>query len=305
LSERAQVLVLLAARNGALCIGRQLQSVLHQMAVDVRVEVRDDDSSDGTRDLVSSLAHRDSRIVLRADHASSGSAAANFFKLLREALLDGFTHVAFCDQDDEWSQDKLARAVAALALTGADGYSASVDARWADGKRRVLSQHSGIRRADHLFEGAGQGCTFVFPVESARVLQRILHVHAVLLPAIHYHDWACYALVRASGRRWCFDPVPSMTYHQHGGNDTGARNSLAGFARRLRLIRQGWYRTQVAAVNRLLLAAYPEHAPAQEWCKLAGRPSARTARLMYVVRNGRRREIDRAIQAFAVGLGYL
>jgi rhamnosyltransferase len=297
--------VLLAARNGAFFIERQLQSVLQQIAVDVRVDIRDDDSSDGTRDLVSSLAHRDGRIVLHTDHASSGSAAANFFQLLREAPLDGFTHVAFCDQDDEWSEDKLARAVAALALTGADGYSASVEACWADGKRRVLSQHSGIRRADHLFEGAGQGCTFVFPVESARVIQRILHVHAVLLPAIHYHDWACYALVRASGGRWCFDPVPSMTYHQHGSNDTGARNSFVGVARRIRLIRQGWYRTQVDAVNRLLLAAYPGHAPAQEWCELAMRPSARTARLVYVVRNGRRREIDRAIQAFTIGFGYL
>src|SRR6185437_14487000 len=43
-----RVLVLLASYNGARWIGRQIESILAQEAVDVRIVIADDGSSDGT-----------------------------------------------------------------------------------------------------------------------------------------------------------------------------------------------------------------------------------------------------------------
>jgi rhamnosyltransferase len=296
----------MATRNGAATIERQMRSVLMQSDVEIRVEVRDDSSSDGTRELVAAIACNDHRISLRTDHDASGSAASNFFRLISGAQLEGITHVAFSDQDDEWHVGKLARAVAVMTQTSSSGYSASTEAIWPDGRRKVLSQSPNIRVADYLFEGAGQGCTFVLAVELFRKLQIDLAQHSPLLTNLRYHDWTIYALARTSGARWHFDALPSMLYYQHSGNDTGARNSVLGVLRRIALIRSGWYRAQVDGMISLLLEARPTHEAALQWHGLSRRGlKARLLRLIFVIQNGRRKLVDRVIQATAVLAGYL
>jgi len=304
-AARPRVQVLLASRNGAASIERQIGSVLAQEAVDVLLDVRDDGSTDQTRDVVRAISAGDSRVRLLADHVSTGSASGNFFALIREASLDGIDFVAFCDQDDEWFPRKLARAIEQMRSSGSTGYSAASMARWGDGRQRLLAQNSHMRRGDHLFEGAGQGCTFVFEAELLRRLRTKLSLHSALLKDVHYHDWSLFALTRASGARWHFDAEPTMYYEQHGANDTGARNSSDGIARRLALIRQGWYRGQVNAVVRLVLASFPDHAPALEWAALSGASGSRLQRAWFVARHGRRRTLDRLIQVIAATLGYL
>ena len=300
-----RVRVLLASRNGAASIERQLASVLAQVDVEVLVDVRDDGSTDRTRELVQALAAADPRVRLLEDHAPTGSAAGNFFALVRNASTDDVDFVAFCDQDDEWFAHKLARAAERMRATASSGYSAASLARWADGRERLLAQDPHVRYADHLFEGAGQGCTFVFDAGLFARLRADVLRHADLLPGVHYHDWSLFALARASGARWHFDAEPTMFYEQHGGNDTGARSSGDGISRRLALIRQGWYRAQVQAVTRLVLACIPDHPPAQAWVRLSGSSGSRLRRAWFVARHGRRRAADRLVQVVAAMLGYL
>ncbi len=310
MSATARVLVLLAARNGGQWIGQQIDSVLAQVGVDVRLLVRDDGSTDDTRDVVSALMAAHPRITLAEDHRATGSASANFFALTACADLEPFDYVAFCDQDDSWQPNKLERAVRRLREEGAAGGSAAVLARWSDGRSKVLSQSPATRHADYLFEGAGQGCTFVFDVGVFARLRDELARQSGMLPRLHYHDWSLYALVRTFGLRWTFDPEPTMVYRQHDGNDTGARDSGAGIMRRLELIRTGWYRAQVAAVAELVLRVNPADAAAARWIGLDAstarrRWGGRVRRLAFVARHGRRRALDRAILVAAVALGYL
>ena len=304
-SPRPRVLVLLASRNGATAIERQIDSVLAQAEVEVALDVRDDGSSDATREVVAGIAARDSRVRLLADHTPSGSAAGNFFALMRAASLDTADYIAFCDQDDEWLPHKLSRGVTLMRASGSAGYSTATLAVWPNGRRRVQSQNTRTRHADHLFEGAGQGCTFMFDVDLFRRLRDEIVRHGALLPRIHYHDWCLFALARASGANWYFDSEPTLIYHQHGGNDTGARSSGEGVSRRLAMIRSGWYRAQVSAIVRLLRSSAPAHVPAIEWERLSQDPGSRMRRLVYVMRHGRRRVLDRLIQAGAAALGYL
>jgi rhamnosyltransferase len=305
-----RILVLLAARNGSAWIKRQLASVLGQQGVNVEVEVRDDDSTDETRSLIERVAIGDARVRLRADHHGTGSAAANFFELVLAAELRGFDFVAFCDQDDEWHLDKLARAATRLRDEAADGYSSGVEALWPDGRRKHLSQQAALRGADYLFEGAGQGCTFMMTAAFFTTVQATLRLHRSSLAKIHYHDWTIYALARTLGCRWVIDQNATMTYHQHGGNDTGARGSTDGILWRLSRIADGWYARQVDAIAGLMHAVSPTDPMASKWLQLvAVRDQAgwrgRWQRLQFVAIHGRRRRVDRTVLLGAVVLGYL
>lgn len=303
----SRCLVLMATYNGAKYIGQQVRSLLAQDRVQVLVDIRDDDSADGTRDVIRGLAGSDSLVCLRQEHSATGSAAGNFFKLMLGADLTGIDYVALCDQDDLWARDKLARAVGCLSASGAAGYSTAVTAVWPDGRRKSLVQSSAIRAADYLFEGAGQGCTFVVTAALFSEVQALLRRHESLLAPIRYHDWTLYALARTLAHRWYFDSAETMQYLQHESNDTGARSSGAGVARRLALIRQGWYRAQVDAVTRLVLAVNPADAGALRWRALAGRAGVRgrLARLCFVATKGRRRFSDRMVLMGAALAGYL
>jgi hypothetical protein len=152
-------LVLLAARNGANHLERQLRSILSQRDVCVEIHIGDDASTDETAAIAESLA--DARIHVHRRPVATGSAAQNFLCLIRDADGSEFDYVSFSDQDDIWMPHKLRRAALEMSRTSADGYSSSVIALWPDGRESVYRQSASLRRADFLFEGAGQGCTFV------------------------------------------------------------------------------------------------------------------------------------------------
>ncbi|MBP6901695.1 MAG: glycosyltransferase [Burkholderiaceae bacterium] len=305
---RSKTLVLLAAYNGAETIERQISSVLAQDDVDIEILVRDDGSKDGTDDIVANLARQDPRVRLISDGRASGSAGANFFELIRIAPLSGCDFVAFCDQDDVWHSGKLSRAIHHLRTRGADGYSSAVEAVWPDGRRRTLRQNPQLRAADHLFEGAGQGCTFVMTVGFVLRVRAALAAHPQAFARLHYHDWAVFALARASGCNWIIDDAVTMTYLQHEANDTGARGSMGSIRRRWSLIAGGWYRGQILAMVDMLLLARPGDPAASQWRALSTRKHAWIAfaqRLHFVLVNGRRKRIDRCVMAAAVLLGHL
>jgi rhamnosyltransferase len=303
MAREPRILVLLAAYNGAPWVRDQIKSILAQQAVDVHIIVRDDGSSDDTRTQVERIASQ-GRIRLQAAPAPGGSAAQNFFALIRENPAVGFDFVALADQDDLWNADKLSRASRLLTTERSAGYSSWTTAVWPDGRETVLRQVGVPTESDFLFEGTGQGCTFVLSAEFYERARQFLLGTSELTRSIHYHDWALYALARSWGLRWSFDPHPTVRYRQHGGNDTGARYSANGLARRLRLIREGWYRQQLCAIADLALAANPSNPTACEWRGvLAARNRLRTAG--FCLRGGRRKGIDNTVLVLAALAGWI
>lgn len=245
-----QVVVLLATHNGARWLGPQLDSILGQQGVSVRVLVSDDASTDTTRELVQACAATDARVTVLPARGPFGSAALNFFALL--AALDPSatppSAVALADQDDVWHPDKLKRALTELHTRRAAAVSASVMAFWPDGKRQLLQKSQPLRAADHLFESAGPGCTYVLRGDVALRLSAWVAAHTDSLKRIAFHDWFIYAWVRNQGERWWIDPVPCMDYRQHDHNVFGARAGWRGFARRAHMLFGSWYRDQVLAI---------------------------------------------------------
>jgi rhamnosyltransferase len=303
-----RVLVLLTAYNGARFIAEQIRSILAQRDVDLTVAVRDDGSADATSAEISRAA-RDARIRISATSGGrSGSAAQNLFTLMRENAAKQFDFVAFADQDDVWHEDKIVRACRSLAHTGAVGYSSATLAAWADGRERVLRQVERPTRADFLFEGAGQGCTFVLEHGFYARVRALVDRHPRLTAQLHYHDWAVYALARAWGLSWRFDSQPSMRYRQHEHNDTGARRSMAGVAHRLTALRQGFYRAQLCGIADLCATAAPGNATVKAWREVLAEPAGLRRRLRmthFFLGDSRRRAADRVAVVFAALAGWI
>lgn len=304
-----RILVLMATFNGTPWIRDQVLSIAAQRDVAATLAVCDDDSVDGTLSEVRAAAGDILRVEVIRSNQPGGSAAKNFFRLIAAVDPEDYDFVALADQDDLWDFYKLARAAARLDASNAVGYSAAVRAFWPDGRKALLLQCPTPTLADYVFEGAGQGCTFVMRASYFEELQEVLARHRAALHLLHYHDWSIYALSRSMGRQWLFDDWACMQYRQHAGNDTGARSDTGGMRKRLALIRSGWYSTQTRAIARLCVSASGGSAPGavRYLCKLDAPRNwrGRLALCAFVLRHGRRRRLDRLVLAWAALAGYL
>ena len=82
-SSKASVAILMATRNGLQWLPEQIESILSQTGVAVRIFISDDSSNDGTVDWIKKLASIDNRVVLFDSDNSFGSAGKNFYHLIK------------------------------------------------------------------------------------------------------------------------------------------------------------------------------------------------------------------------------
>ena len=97
--------ILMATYNGEKFLREQLDSLLEQTYRDFKILIRDDGSTDGTRDILSeyTICYPE-KIKIIHDENKGGGAAKNFFHLINYATAD---YVMFCDQDDFWLPNKI------------------------------------------------------------------------------------------------------------------------------------------------------------------------------------------------------
>lgn len=300
--------MLLACRNGAPWIGEQLNSILAQQDIDLRIAVSDDASTDETVELVRQLQERDSRITLRTSTVPSGSAGGNFRRLFRDIDSTDFDYVALSDQDDIWEPEKLAVALRSLQGSGASGYSCATRSIWDNGRERLVRQDRHLRSADFLFEGAGQGCTFVIRKDFFAEVQLFCRTHIAETEALHFHDWLIYVLARAWNLEWHFDPAAWIRYRQHENNEIGSRGSLKAITDRLAKIRNGWYANQIDAALRVAAKAAPNSNIIRNFSSIFTKEASWNRRLKlasFAIAHGRRRLSDRAVTSAAAILGWI
>lgn len=293
-----RIKVLMATYNGEKWIDEQLHSIFQQKNVSISIIVSDDGSKDSTIDIISKFRNQGDAIELVPHTGSSGGAGQNFLRLFRQVDFRNLDYVAFSDQDDVWYANKMFRAVSLLRESNSNsvGYSSSVDAFWPDGSKKKLLQNPIVTPGDYLFEGAGQGCTFVLTADMACQIQQILVEHADLTRGIHYHDWLIYSIVRSLGGNWIFDQTPGMKYRQHAANDTGARVALSGIKLRLRLIKNGWYVCQINLILNFLRALDKSSLNSNVLInKLISIKSRKVPLVFFLVKNGRRKISDRLV----------
>lgn len=211
-----EVTVVLSTFNGSAFLQEQLNSLYAQSYPAARILVRDDGSSDSTRQILQ-REHVLARIAMLPSRGNLG-ATSSFFELLKVASETKTEFVAFCDQDDVWRHDKISRAVAALSAFGnlrPVMYCSRlevVDAGLTSTGFTPLPGKMGFGNA--LVENVCVGCTIMLNRQALDLVCRHLPQRA---PA---HDWWCYLVVSCFGEI-VFDPDASIQYRQHRNNVFG------------------------------------------------------------------------------------
>lgn len=244
-------IVLMAAYNGIKWIDEQISSINRQDGVSVTVCISVDLSTDGTHShLITKYSHLNNVHILSYGDVFGG-AGPNFYRLIRDVKIDDYDVIALSDQDDIWHQNKLLNAIQKLQQY--DCFSSNVTAFWEDGREALIDKAQPQQCWDYLFEAAGPGCTYVFKREFGLVFQEWLRRHhEVIANKVSLHDWLIYAFARHNGYSWYIDPNPSMRYRQHQNNQVGTNNNLAAAKKRLRLIKDKWYKNQIISIATLL-----------------------------------------------------
>ena len=253
-----RVAVLLATHNGRHWLPEQLESVLAQSGVEVEVFARDDASTDGTAEWLAECAASEPRLTVVESDGASGSAAANFYRLIQLVPADRELY-AFCDQDDIWVPTKLASHARLISTLGVDGVSSNVTSFTADGERNLVRKDFPQRRFDYLLESPGPGSTFLMSTRLLALARDYLNSPEAKTPP-QYHDWLLYVLARAHGWTWHIDAEPTVEYRQHDTNVMGANVGARSAISRLSLVREQWHRGQARLLARIALSvADDEH----------------------------------------------
>ena len=229
--------VLLSVFNGEAYLPAQLDSILAQDYQNLIIILRDDGSTDASREIVSRyIASHSPRMVLMPDDGRRLGACGSFAALMEFALtqkpLLGLSpaYLAFSDQDDVWDPDHLSTGMSAML----------------EQESRVASPvlvHSDLRVVDaHLVElapsliayqglqpwrmnfgrvlvaNAVTGCTMLINESLARLALPIP-------PQAIMHDWWIAVMARLQGETR-FLPRATVSYRQHGANALGARQRV-------------------------------------------------------------------------------
>jgi glycosyltransferase involved in cell wall biosynthesis len=249
-----RVAVLLSTYNGEAFLAAQLDSLRAQQGVQVEVFARDDGSTDATLEILAGYARWWPQLAAPMTGPNLGPAAS--FLTLLGGEMAGFDGFAFCDQDDIWLPDKLARAVSRLqdSVGAPTLYCSRV--MCVDRSLRPLGP-APIKRdgrfAHLLFENIAFGATVVMNAAARdRVRSRPPASGAIM------HDWWCALVVSAFGSV-IYDEHPGLLYRQHGDNQIGQSASRLGEWVRLA-------RVFARAPRRF----YPINAQAAEFMRLFG-----------------------------------
>ncbi|MTH63268.1 glycosyltransferase family 2 protein [Paracoccus shanxieyensis] len=237
---RPLITIIMATRNGADYLPTQLDSILGQSFPDWQLIVSDDGSTDATRQIVARYADQlgDGRIRL-TDGPCQG-ATANFLQLLEK--VEGDSWFAYCDQDDLWQPDKLARAVAHLSQrTGPAVYAARTTICDHDLHPLAPAPHFpgpfGLRNA--LIQACLPGNTTVANAAALRLLQR--GIVAATQAKIVSHDWWTYQLLAGAGADIFRDKAQVVLYRQHSANVMGRNDTTRARAARFGMLFDGQF----------------------------------------------------------------
>ncbi|MCI9098505.1 MAG: glycosyltransferase family 2 protein [Lachnospiraceae bacterium] len=103
-----RVQVLMSTYNGEKYLAEQLDSILNQTNVEVSLLIRDDGSSDGTRNVLEN--YRENYSCITVLYGENVGYKRSFMELLNLSDPE-IEYFAFSDQDDVWFEDKLFQSI--------------------------------------------------------------------------------------------------------------------------------------------------------------------------------------------------
>ncbi len=207
------ITVLLSTYNGEKFLREQIDSILSQDSVDVKLVVRDDGSKDNTTNILSEYQKAGSISYYSGNNLG---AAKSFMQLLIDAPESEY--YAFSDQDDYWKSEKLK-----IAIKSIEAYE--------DEPALYLSQTQLVDENLNLIDSIiinplltfGESLVYEFAAGCTIVMNRKLRdILITYMPNyIAMHDVWVYSVALAIGAKIVFDKTPHILYRQHGNNAIG------------------------------------------------------------------------------------
>lgn len=232
------VAVLVGVFNGKKYLDELLKSLLEQDYPHIQIYVRDNCSTDGSKDALLEWKERyPSKINLYFSQENEG-VVANFSALMDLAEAP---YIMFCDCDDRWLSNKVSKTLEAmkqLELEYGKSYPLLVhtDLIVADANLNEIApsfwDYSCLNKTKNceklprmLVQNQVTGCTMLINLP-LKQLAAPIPLECVM------HDWWLALVAACFGRVYALD-FPSLYYRQHESNDTGAKSyRLSSFFRR-------------------------------------------------------------------------
>jgi len=224
--------ILLAAYEGEKFLSEQIESILKQCTTNIpsiRITIGSDPSGDSTRKIADYYARSHQSIHHIANKHPSGSALANFGKLMELASKSDSKYFALADQDDYWHEDKLIKSFSRMAeiekssekgvpiLVFTDSQIVNEDLSLIS-KSFWMHERLDPRACNNYkrvtFQNIGQGCTFFFNRE-------LLELAVPLPQDARMHDHWLMLVASVFGIT-SYIKEPTLSYRQHSSNVVGS-----------------------------------------------------------------------------------
>ncbi|SCH00973.1 Chondroitin polymerase [uncultured Clostridium sp.] len=224
------VTVLLSTYNGEKYLKPQLDSLINQKNVKLKILVRDDGSTDSTLKILDNYTEKYNNIEYYA--TGNIGPAKSFLDLICKAK--GSDFYALCDQDDIWDEDKMTVAIEKLKELPEDKPNLYYS------NLRIVDQNLKFYRLAHdkkmynknkysaLTENLCTGCTAVFNRKACDMLTENLPEYCTM------HDTWVYMMCKLLGNV-VYDYTAHISYRQHEKNVVGTglkKNSIKVYKER-------------------------------------------------------------------------
>lgn len=215
------VTVLMSTYNGEKYLREQLDSIIKQENVDLRIVVRDDGSSDGTVSILDEYSKK-YKFISYYKGSQNLKPCKSFLELIRSNTDSDY--FALSDQDDIWDRDKLITAIRFL-----QAQDQTMPALYFS-NLRIVDENNKYYRNSHdvprnlnnkynaLIATAATGCTIVYNKKLAEIANRVKP------RTFSMHDTWLYLTCAFFGNV-IYDFEPHINYRQHHDNVIGAQLS--------------------------------------------------------------------------------
>ncbi|CAN1529364.1 WcaA Glycosyltransferases involved in cell wall biogenesis [Candidatus Nanopelagicaceae bacterium] len=211
--------VLLATFNGGKYLEEQLESLVCQEGVTVRVWANDDGSTDETLAILKKWQRKG--LIKDISKSQGVGSTGAFLRLLSEH--SDSEYVAFCDQDDIWEPKKLAMQL--LKITNCMPACVTSQRLFIDNSNRIIGVSKKLRRSpsfeNAMFENIAPGNTLLLNNQAINAINRYQDA-----PIKYYDSWIYLLLTFVGKVEYIHQPL--IRYRIHETNLVGLRKYNVG-----------------------------------------------------------------------------
>ncbi|HFU4229869.1 TPA: glycosyltransferase family 2 protein [Streptococcus suis] len=227
-----KVNILMSTYNGQQFLAEQIRSIQDQSYTDWTLFIRDDGSSDNTKEILKDFERQDSRIhLIDSDKSDNLGVIKSFHKLVNHDRAD---YYFFSDQDDVWLPNKLE-----LSLNEAQNYLADLplmvymDLKVVNQDLEIMTESMVKSQSHHANTELVQELTENTVTGGVAMINHALAEMWQETDDILMHDWYLALLASAFGNLVFIDQ-PGELYRQHSDNVLGARTLSKRFKKWIR-----------------------------------------------------------------------